>query len=80
MCQKCVRKAKRLGHKPLTYGQIKALAHQLDIPVAVIGYNMKIYRSIPLFKNRGINLAVEGHAHKIRRKKTNKKIYNRKRI
>ncbi len=77
MCEKCVRKAKRLGHKPLTYGQVKALAHQMNIPVFSIK-SMAIYRSIPIFRNMGINYAIEAHAHKIKRKKTNKKIYNRK--
>lgn len=77
MCEKCVRKAKRLGHKPLTYGQVKNLAHQMNIPVFSIK-SMAIYRSIPIFRNMGINYAIEAHAHKIKRKKTNKKIYNRK--
>jgi hypothetical protein len=69
MCVKCVRKAKRLGYKPLTYGQIKYFAHQAMIP----------WTSIPLFMKYGINAAIEGHMYKIGRKKTNKKIYKRKR-
>lgn len=77
MCEKCIRKAKRLGHKPLTYGQVKALAHQANMPVFAI-QGMAIYRSTPLFKNHGINYAIEAHMYKIQRKKTNKKIYNRK--
>ena len=39
-----------------------------------------MYMPIPVFKNMGVNYAIEGHMHKINRKKTNKKIYNRKRL
>lgn len=77
MCEKCVRKAKRLGHKPLTYGQVKALSYMEDTPVFFI-YDLPIYRDVPLFINPGINYAIEAHKHKVKRKKTNKKIYNRK--
>ena len=84
MCEKCIRAARRLGHKPLTYGQIKFLAHTEDIPVFSLsvpgGGSLAVYRDVPLFKNRGINYAIQAHQYKIKRKKTNKKIYNRKRL
>ena len=82
MCEKCIRAARRLGHKPLTYGQIKFFAHTEDSPVFSIpipgGSSMNIYRDVPLFKNLGINYAIQAHKYKINRKKTNKKIYKRK--
>jgi hypothetical protein len=74
MCIKCVRKAKRLGHKPFKYGRIKFFAHQASTP----GVGC-LRTPIPLFGKHGINCAIEAHIYKISRKKTNKRIYNRKR-
>lgn len=65
MCEKCVRKAKRLGHKPLTYGQVKFFAHRFDK-----------YESIPVI-NKGVMCSVEGHLYKIQQAKT-KRRYSRK--
>lgn len=79
MCEKCIRKTKRLGHKPLTYGQVKFYAHQFMTPIYSLRSGGCMYTPIPLFKNKGINYAIEAHMHKIQRKRTNKKIYNRKR-
>jgi hypothetical protein len=81
MCEKCVRKAKRLGYKPFKYGRIKFFAQQASKPL-VSSYipGLGCLRTpIPLFARRGINCAIEAHIHKINRRKTNKKIYNRKR-
>jgi hypothetical protein len=81
MCIKCVRKAKRLGYKPFKYGRIKFFAHQASTPwvsMSTPGVGC-LRKAIPLFGKKGINCAIEAHIYKISRKKTNKKIYNRKR-
>lgn len=79
MCLKCLRKSRKLGHKPLTYGQIKYFAHQAMTPwVSFSGGGGPLRKPIPFFMKQGINCAIEGHIYKIGRKKTNKKIYKRR--
>lgn len=66
MCEKCVRKSKRLGlPNTRTHGQIKALAQSFLENCTVGLYDQKT------------NLAMEGHFWKICRALTNKKRYNR---
>lgn len=69
MCEKCVRKFKRLGLKGVTYGQIKAIAQSVLRPPWIRG----------LFCNCN-DIAVEAHLYKIHQAKTNKKKYNRKKF
>lgn len=76
MCIKCVRRAKRLGHKPLRFGQVKAFAHSFDTNIISTPFG-PIKRPIPLFRERGINCAIEAHLFKMHQKRTNKKIYRR---
>jgi hypothetical protein len=61
MCNKCLQSFKRNGLGQLTYGQVKYYAHQI-----VRG------ASIPVFKNRKDNIAIEAHAYKIWLSKTRK--------
>jgi len=69
MCEKCVRRFKRLGLKGVTYGQIKAIAQSVTKPPWIRR----------LFLNCN-DTAVEAHLYKIHQAKTNKKRYNRKKI
>jgi len=60
MCEKCVRKSKRLGlPKNFSYGKVKVYAHRL-----ING------EPIPLFRDKRINLAIEAHVHKIFKSKS----------
>lgn len=67
MCEKCVRRGKKSKMK---LGRIKFFAHQVT--------DFK-FNSIPLFSNSADNFAIEGFIHKIRKQRTNKKFYSRKR-
>lgn len=55
MCEKCVRKSKRLGIPKGKFGMVKFFAYQA----------MKPFGDIPLFTDRRINIAIEAHIHKI---------------
>ena len=64
MCEKCVRKSKRLGlPKWFSYGKAKVYAHRL-----LKG------EPIPFFIDKRANLAIEAHVHKIGKAKTKKGI------
>ena len=76
MCIKCVRRAKRLGHKPLSFGQVKAFAHSFDTNIISTPYG-PLKRPIPLFRKRGINCAIEAHLYLMQRWGTNRKRYHR---
>lgn len=66
MCEKCVRRSKRLGlPKWFSYGKAKFYAHRL-----LMG------QFIPLFCDKRCNLAIEAHVHKILKAKTKKGKYN----
>ena len=62
MCEKCVRKSKRLGlPKWFSYGKAKVYA-----------YRLLNGEAIPVFCDKRANLAIEAHVHKIERVRTKK--------
>ena len=56
MCEKCIRRSKRLGTPKGKFGMVKFFAHQAL---------KKPFGDIPLFEDRRLNIAIEAHIHRI---------------
>lgn len=83
MCEKCVRKLKHLGVPKNKYGHIKALAHRFIKPLSFRRTQkggIYIDGCVPLHWDRRFDIGIEAHMHKILKARTNKKLYNRKRM